>query len=122
MGTILPALLRSYIKPHIHFLRAQGPCYTWRRRPASSQEGKGQAGNREVSHARSDRPEHMLPLPKATTATQSHITARFMSFYQKKLEIHIVNSKLPIYNYLPLFFLKTLCDPNEISLQAEYGL
>lgn len=74
-----------------------------------SREGTGRQETGKWT-TRTKTPEHMLSLPKATIATESHITAHFIWVFikKKRLEIHILNSKLPTYNYLPLLFKYTM--------------
>ena len=76
-----------------------------------SREGTGRQETGKWT-TRTNTPEHMLSLPKATIATESQITAHFIWVFikkkKKRLEIHILNSKLPTYNYLPLLFKYTM--------------
>lgn len=69
-----------------------------------------QTGNKEVNH----KDWHTRTLALTSKGNNSRSVPDYSPLYifikkfSKKLEIHILNSKLPIYNYLPLLFKYTM--------------
>lgn len=110
-GGIIPlALLHSYVKPHIHLPRAQG-----HEDENLQVHGKAQADRKQGSEPQglthqntcSHFQRQQKPLSPRLQPTLYRVFIKKKK-KRKKLETHILNSKVPTYNYLPLLFKYTM--------------